>query len=156
MDTPVRCHIDARFTQYQHRGFRVMLERQATLRGPYERKTSITVSNRLLLHSKVPTCFSFAIPRADLSLTFGLEHHSCWFSSPHYDHSLNPDRCLKVAFGICWTRGNKRKCQLEKLSGRQLKAKSKDEKSRVNLSTPEAQAHVEGTPLPRNKCVSRE
>lgn len=45
---------------------------------------------------------------------------------------------------------------MEKLSGRLFKAKSKDEKGRVNLSTPEAQAHAEGTPLPRDKCVARE
>jgi hypothetical protein len=83
-----------------------MLEGQATFRGSCGRKASTTVNNRLPLHSKVATLSTlplllFPISRPDLSLTFGLEHHSCWLSSPHDDYSLNPNRCLKVAFGVC-------------------------------------------------------
>lgn len=35
------------------------------------------------------------------SLTFCLEYHGCWLSSPYYHHPLNPNWCLKVAFGVC-------------------------------------------------------
>lgn len=66
MNTPVRCHIDARLAQDQHRGLRVMLEGQA-----------------------------------GFGRSFCLEYHSCWLSSPYYHYPLNPDWCLKIAFGVC-------------------------------------------------------
>lgn len=112
VNAPVGCHVDARLAQDQHRGLRVMLEGQAAFRRSWwrKRKRSVVTATgygiaTAFLQARCPS----PAPTSPLSpawgpvspLTFCLEDHGCWLSGPYYHHPLNPDWCLKVAFGVC-------------------------------------------------------